>query len=233
MRRSIAAAVVLICLLIALPTLAYAEENDPGAADAADNTDPEDHQDPDDERESRMRLPDRLGLIFNTSSILLELDEYQNAGIGLKVRWERIALRGLLGFGYESGNETFDLSFGTALEYHLAPGAQVSPYVGGRLALEYERDYNVDVTEFKFGLGPLFGVEVSPLDSLSVFAEYQLQYSATYVSTADDSTWNYKFATGLGNRAALGIIVYFLDRRPPAGDRLPAEDNDEEPAAAE
>ncbi len=224
MRRSIAAAVALICLLIALPTLAYAEDNDPGAAD---NTDPEAPQDPNDERESRMRLPDRLGLIFNTSSILLELDEYQNAGIGLKARWEHIALRGLLGFGYESGNEEFELGFGTALEYHLIPGAEVSPYTGGRLALEYARDYNADVTEFKFGLGPLFGVEISPLEILSIFAEYQLQYSAAYASKDDDSTWNYTFATGLGNRAALGIIVYFLDRR------LPAEDDDEEPAAAE
>ena len=167
---------------------------------------------PEEARERRIHPPSRLGLIFNTPDILVALDEYQGTGVGVKAVWQRIALRGLLGLRYESGAEVFDFSLGSVLEYHLT-GGRVLPYIAAGLQFEYERNYDLDITEFTMRLGPIFGVEIAPFDVLSVFAEYQLEYAPTYARTPDGSRWNYRFATGLGNRGAIGIVVYFFDRR--------------------
>ena len=173
-----------------------------------------------DDNGSRLRAPDLLGVVFNTTSILLELDPYQEAGIGIKARWERFALRGLLGFGMESGNERREFAIGGTLEYHLSPGL-VSPYAGGGLLFEY---FNQDMQprEITFGLQGVFGVELMPHEVLSFFAEYALAYRTTYVDSDAGSTRNYRFASGLGNQGSIGIVVYFLDRR--AGEQPPEDE---------
>ncbi len=173
---------------------------------------PETEQDIDPER--RIRAPERIGVVFNTSSILLELEEYQGAGIGLKGVWEHFAGRALIGFRHSTSNETTLLDLGVALEYHPAPGA-VSPYAGAEIALEYVRNAGVSPSQRSVATGPaaLFGVEVAPLDILSLFAEYRLGLTVSYAEAGDDSTTNYAFGTELGNQGAIGLIVYFLDRR--------------------
>jgi len=181
------------------------------AVPASENT-PETERDTDPER--RIRAPERIGVVFNTSSILLELEEYQGAGIGLKGVWEHFAGRALIGFRHSTSNETTLLNLGVAFEYHLAPGT-VSPYAGAELALRYERNTRVSPSQRSIATGPamLFGVEVAPLDILSLFAEYRLGLTVSYAEAGDDSTTNYAFGTGLGNQGAIGLIVYFLDRR--------------------
>ncbi len=164
------------------------------------------------DNESRLRAPERLGVVFNTTSILLELDPYREAGIGIKARWERLALRGLLGFGFESGTERREFAIGSTLEYHLSPG-RVSPYAGGGLLFAY---FNQDTRprEITFGLEGVFGVEVMAHEILSFFAEYALAYRTTHVDSDTGSTRNHRFASGLGNKGSIGIVVYFLDRSP-------------------
>lgn len=201
---------VLMCLLLALPV--SAQEPDPAEANRAGEEQPRER-----------RELQRLGLIFNTPDILLSPDQYQGLGVGVKGVWDHMAARGLLGLTFDTANSFFGLALGGALEFHLASGV-ASPYFGGQLLLEYSHDDRMagTVRTFGAGAGPLFGVEIAPFEILSIFAEYALTFRASYASTAgameDDQRWNYAIGTGLGNQGAIGIIVYFLDRRPATDD---------------
>ena len=197
---------VVLCMLVSL-ALAAQENGVPEAEEA----------------EGSRRELQRIGIVFNTPSILLELEEYRSAGVGVKGVWDNIAVRGLVGLAFNTNNDLFGLAVGSALEFHRAPGL-VSPYFGAELLLEYLRDKVGTSTSSSFGMsiGPLFGVEVAPFDIISIFAEYTLAFSAVYSSTSgpagSDERWNYAIGTGLGNQGSIGIIVYFLDRRPPDED---------------
>lgn len=188
------------------------------------------------EQEPRERRQlERLGVIFNTPNILLELDEYQRAGVGLKGFWGDLAVRGLLGLNLDTGRDRFGYTVGSALEYHVLPG-RVSPYLGGGLILGWERDDMgpTTLTTFDIGIGPLFGVEFTLTEGLSVFAEYILELRAAYVDggpMADRDGWNYFLGTELGNQGSLGIVVYFLDHRN-RRDHEPDGDQDDNGAQA-
>ena len=166
------------------------------------------------------RTLDRIGLIFNSPSILLELDEFHGLGIGAKGFWDNLALRGLFAIDFRTNTELFGVALGTAIEFHPTP-ATVSPYVGGELLVDYRQDRAGPTFLKQFGItiGPLFGVEIAPWKSVSFFAEYRLAFRAAYASSGgsmdDDKRWNYSIGTELGNRGSIGIIVYFLDRRTP------------------
>ena len=164
------------------------------------------------------RTLDRIGLIFNSPSILLELDEFHGVGVGAKGFWDNLALRGLFAIDFQTNTEIFGVALGTAIEFHPTP-ATVSPYVGGELLVDYRQDRAGPTFLKQFGItiGPLFGVEIAPWKTVSFFAEYRLAFRAAYASssgsTEDDERWNYSIGTELGNRGSIGIIVYFLDRR--------------------
>lgn len=205
------AAVILLSAAVPQPLAAQEQPQSNDQPDAPEL--PEEEQN----GAGRWRNPDRMGVIFSTPSILLEIEEYQNAGIGAKAFWGDLAFRGLLGFRLSSDDNPFSMNFGTAVEYHFMPG-RISPYFGGALQMEYQRrdDHIVDRV-FRLDIGPLFGVEFAPIEMLSLFAEYSLAFSAAYsrarVAGTTTETWNYELATGLGNQGRIGIIVYFLDRR--------------------
>lgn len=228
MKKQAALAMMLAGLMLvfaAVPQpLAAQDQQSPDQADAPEL--PGENgaaEDGDETRQSRLFNPDRLGVIFSTPSILLEIDQYQNAGIGAKAFWGDLAFRGLLGFRVASDGNPFSINFGTAAEYHFLPG-RISPYFGGALQLEYER-HDDDIVDrvFRLDIGPLFGVEFAPIEMLSLFAEYSLNFAAAYsraqVAGTTSETWNYELATGLGNRGRIGVVIYFLDRRDTTADR--------------
>ncbi len=219
MRLSKSVAAVVLCVLIAVPGAAQAATHTPSPLEQQEHHGEENGAEP----ERTIGAPARVGLIFNLPSVLDRLDGYQGAGFGLKAFWERVALRGLLGLDYDSSQEQFELNVGATMEYHFSPG-RLSPYAGGGLLYTYERDEELETRRFETGVAAVFGLEFAPLDFLSVFAEYSLKYSGWQLRADDGTTTNYSFSTQLGNQGAIGIIVYFLDRREPsAADDEPAE----------
>lgn len=162
---------------------------------------------------------ERLGLIFSAPSILLELDEYQGAGVGAKAAWNKWALRGLVGFQFDTAAEESSITVGTAVEYHLGQ-SKISPYVGAEaiFGYAYAESEDTKTTEYELGVGPLIGVEYAVAEGLSLFAEYKVGFTGIKSEVddpaGDDSSTNYYVATELGNYGALGIVVYFLDRGP-------------------
>jgi len=150
-----------------------------------------------------------LGLIFNTSDLLLGLESYQ-AGLGAKIGWGNLCLRGLFDFTINGSSKSFALNVGTAGEYHLIPGP-ISPYVGVSAGGGYMTQSKV-ISVLSFSLGALAGVEVFILDFLSVFAEYALV--ADFTNTKDlpssQNTFDYLINTRMGNNAKLGIVIYFM-----------------------
>lgn len=161
------------------------------------------------------------GLIFNTSNILLDLDGYQS-GVGIKLKAEDYALRGLVRLSYESSDDFFETELGATYEKPFFD-EKVSPYWGietkGGYSLdrdEYSSDNWTESSVITASLSLLFGVEVFIYDYLSLFAEYSLGGSLsrttfTSMSSGDKSkstNLNYFFGAGLGNSASIGITIY-------------------------
>ena len=69
-----------------------------------------------------------LGIIFNTNDLTLGLQSYQG-GLGAKIGWGSLYLRGLFDFTVNGSSQSFAIDGGAALEYHLIPGP-ISPYIG-------------------------------------------------------------------------------------------------------
>lgn len=153
--------------------------------------------------------PCDLGVIFNTSDLLLDLESYQ-AGLGAKIGWGDLCLRGLFDFTVNGSSQSFALNVGAAFEYHLIPGP-ISPYVGASAGGGYMTQSNI-TSAATFSLGALAGVEVFIMDFLSVFAEYALE--ADFTNTTDlqssQKTFDYLINTKMGNNAKLGIVIYFM-----------------------
>ena len=161
------------------------------------------------------------GLIFSTSNILLDLSGYQS-GVGVKLKAEDYALRGLVRLSYESSDDLFESELGLTYEKPFFTG-KVSPYWGVELKGGYsldrdEADSNnwTEASVFTGGISALFGTEVYIFDFLSLFAEYSLGGSLSrtaYTSVSsgvksETTTLNYYLGTGLGNTASIGIVVY-------------------------
>jgi hypothetical protein len=148
-----------------------------------------------------------FGLIFNTDNILLGMESYQ-AGIGAKASSGNLAFRGAFDFILNGAAQSFSLTTGIALEYHLN-SEFISPYIGAFADAGYMKQGDL-IAAFPFSLGLLAGVEVFVFDFLSVFVEYG--FAADCVLTTDlattQSTFDYTIDTGMGNDKKIGIVVY-------------------------
>ena len=151
-----------------------------------------------------------LGLIFNTSSILLDLESYQ-AGLGLKIGRDKVSFRGLFDLVLNGASDSFSLNAGAAIQYYLLPGSSIAPYIGGSAGGAYMRQADV-ISMVVLSVGALAGVEVFLLDYLSVFAEYAITADFT-ISTdlpSSQTTFDYLVDTGMGNKSKIGIVIYFM-----------------------
>lgn len=167
------------------------------------------------------RIPATMGFILNAPNLLLDVDAYQG-GLGLKFRSPRAGLRLLASLGYESGAGAFETGFGLTYERPFFTG-RVTPYWGlaAGLGFESERveadeDNSTQVQVFSLEAGGVLGAEVLVVDFLSVFAEYQLGFglASTAIEQRVDgeleeaSSRNVFFGAGMGNKGAIGIVVY-------------------------
>lgn len=171
----------------------------------------------------------RPGVIFNASSLLVDVDAYQG-GAGLKLGFEKFALRTLLAFGLQDAggdDSSWDLTLGAAAEIPFFTG-RVRPYWGGFVdgGISQETTEGEDATTetqiISGGFGPILGAEVFIFEFLSVFAEYQLAFdlarSTVETDGNEDETNSYSLSTELGNAGSLGIVIY-LERRSMEADR--------------
>jgi len=149
-----------------------------------------------------------LGIIFNTNDLVFGLQSYQ-AGLGAKIGWGSLSLRGLMDFTINGSSQSYAIDGGATLEYHLIPGP-ISPYIGAFVGGGYMTQTNV-TSAVSFSVGALAGVEVFIFDFLSVFAEYAIE--ADFTNTTDlqtsQSTFDYLINTRMGNTAQLGVVIYF------------------------
>lgn len=167
--------------------------------------------------------PYKTGIIFNVTDILLDLDSYQG-GIGIKRYFkDPWAYRLAFDFGYSNSSNSWLISLGNTLEYHIITG-RISPYIGGYLDIGYasykdeiDTDNWTKVTSIPISTGPILGVEIEVFNVLSLFAEYSVAFDFTYTtdtvsvagSETKDSTTNYGVNTGIGNDSKIGVIIYF------------------------
>jgi hypothetical protein len=154
--------------------------------------------------------PRDLGLIFNTSSILLDLESYQG-GIGLKFGRDKLSLRSVFDLVLNGASDSFSLNAGAAIQYYLLPGSSVAPYVGGSVGGGYMRQGDA-LSMVVLSVGAFAGVEVFLFDFLSVFAEYAITGDFTFSTDIPSSqtTFDYLVDTGMGNNSKLGIVIYFM-----------------------
>ena len=148
----------------------------------------------------------KLGIVFNVPNLLLQIveaDDGVSAGLGLKY-WlgQKAALRGILDFSYhnDSATSTSQTTFGLsgAFEYHFVK-ARVSPYAGGLAGINIATATGTP-SDFAFYLAGILGAEVTLIDSVALFAEYNLRL---YFNEPD-----FNIDVMLGNNLALGLIVY-------------------------
>ncbi len=150
-----------------------------------------------------------VGIIFNTTSILLDLESYQ-AGLGIKVGGDTRAIRGLFDFVLNGASSSFSVTAGAALQRYMLTGT-VRPYVGGSFTLGYMSQSQV-ISIATLSLGAIAGAEVFLLDFLSIFAEYAITADLALSTDLQTSqtTFDYLVDTGMGNNSRIGIVIYFL-----------------------
>ena len=162
-----------------------------------------------------------FGIIFNTGSLLLNIESYQG-GVGVKIPGETVAVR--LGGDIFAANsfDTISFGIGAAIERHFRPG-KASPYYGGFANLgftsqknETDADNWVQSSTLSASAGGLLGAEYFLLDNLSVFAEYALAADIGYVVTktssdgtvGETSDFSITFDTRIGNNSKIGVVIY-------------------------
>ncbi|WP_028974593.1 outer membrane beta-barrel protein [Spirochaeta cellobiosiphila] len=169
------------------------------------------------------------GFLFSTSDISLDLEGYEG-GLGIKWLYENMALRTsahlLLDYSTDNdpGISEQGWGLGTTFEWHFKEG-RVSPYTGFGLCYDHSSEkIQTDSTNWtedimdKVTFGPILGGELTVLDNVSLFAEYQLAMIfewPTKKTTTDNNTKTTKedegwlLDLGLGNQGMLGIVIYF------------------------
>ncbi len=168
-----------------------------------------------------------FGLVVNAKNLLGDLDSYEG-GIGAKISTGRVVLRGAVDLLVNTDFNPFSVTLAATFEKHFLPG-RISPYWGIFGELGYTRiktesgpvDWILQTT-FPFTLGGLLGVEIFVFDFLSLFVEYGLPLTlgidTTKTSVAgsvtSSSKFIYKLDAGLANRSMIGIVIYFLRRKP-------------------
>jgi hypothetical protein len=153
-----------------------------------------------------------LGIVFNTNDLLFGLQSYQ-AGIGGKIGWGNLYLRGLLDITLNGSSQSFAADIGATGEYHFFSGP-ISPYVGALAGVGYETQASV-ASATSFSLGVVAGVEVFLFDFLSLFAEYAIEGDFTVATDLQTSqtTFDYLINTRMGNNAKIGVVIYFMRSR--------------------
>lgn len=169
-----------------------------------------------------------IGIIFNTTDLLLNLESYQG-GLGGKIGVKDWELRGLADFGLHVGvnPSSFNLGLGAVLEKHLTPGpisVYWGPSVGTAMNVITNKTDEDNWTQSIFmdllAAGAVLGVEVFVFDFLSVFVEYQVEatlglnvYRNSVAGSVSSSTeWAGDLGVALGNDAMFGIVFYFQRR---------------------
>lgn len=154
--------------------------------------------------------PVDAGLIFNLQDPF-DLSSYQG-GIGAKVGFGALALRGLADFSVNGSSASLRFGGGVAVEYHPFSSA-VSPYFGVTAKAGYEEQDSV-VSILSGSFGAVAGVEVFLLDFLSVFVEYEAAVDLTRSSTGAGSPiqQDYLVESRMGNEGRIGIVFYFMRR---------------------
>ena len=191
LKKRMIVALLLLALFVLTPSLAAAQGGSliPGLSPAKGSND--------------------IGIVFSASDLFLDLQSYQG-GLGAKMGWGKYSLRGLLDFSADSAMRAYGVSVGVTAEYHLVPGP-ISPYLGASAGTGYVTQAAVS-SVLSFSVEAVAGVEVFIADFLSVFAEYAL--GASFTSTTDlttsQNTFDYMISTGMGNKAKLGIVIYFM-----------------------
>ena len=162
-----------------------------------------------------------FGIIFNTGSILLEIESYQ-AGIGIKTLGEKFNIRYSGDIFAANSFNTLSLGFGMALEKPLKPG-KVTPYIGGfgKLSLTSQRtttdeDNWTNNISIPVSVGGLLGAEYDLIENISIFAEYELAadigISISRVSTSGEvestPTFSFVLDSRIGNNAKVGVVIY-------------------------
>jgi hypothetical protein len=150
-----------------------------------------------------------IGLIFNTDSLLLDLESYQ-AGVGVKMGWSDLCARVLLDLVANGSSGSYLIDAGTAIEYHLLP-APLSFYVGTSLTAgyRYQQDW---LSSGHISLSGLSGVELFLTDFLSVFAEYAVRadFALSKDLNTHQTSFDFLVDTGMGNSSKIGIVIYFI-----------------------
>jgi hypothetical protein len=156
-----------------------------------------------------LKAPTDVGIIFNTNSILLDLESYQ-AGLGAKLGWDDLYIRAFFDLVASGVSQTFALNMGATVEYHLLP-EPLSLYVGGSLVSGYMTQENLTAATH-FSLSAIVGVEYFPLEFISVFVEYALaaDFTITKDLQSSQTTFDYLINTRMGNDSKLGIIIHLM-----------------------
>jgi hypothetical protein len=90
------------------------------------------------------------------------------------------------------------------VSYHLKPGAQLRPYLGGRFALDIGRSSGATHTDIMFG--PAAGAEYFFSDNFSVVAEYVVTVTLTDEVSPSFLLSN---ATYVSTGVLVGVAFYF------------------------
>jgi hypothetical protein len=146
-----------------------------------------------------------VGLAFQVQGLSVLADNVHDgaiAGVGVRF-WllEELVLRAIVYFDFQYDSATDENSLWTGLslgaEYHFVKGV-VSPYAGAMLGLEAVSAPAGDGIDWHGGA--LVGVELTPLEFLSVFLEYTLVVTFRETGTEIDLGYNHL--------PIIGVIIY-------------------------
>ncbi|MCK4516740.1 MAG: hypothetical protein KAU31_15875, partial [Spirochaetaceae bacterium] len=115
-------------------------------------------------------------LIFNTNSLLLDLDSYKG-GLGGTLRYPDSSFRVLVDLGYSSGTKSLGVGAGVVYQRPFFSG-RVEPYWGFMLDAGFEREKTVvdannydQIDVLTASAGGVLGAEIFLLDFVSLFGE--------------------------------------------------------------
>ena len=162
-----------------------------------------------------------LGFIFNTNSLLLNLESYKG-GLGGMLRYPDSSFRVLVDLSHASGINTLGVGVGVVYQKPFFSG-RVEPYWGLMLDAGFEREKTIidpddydQIDVLTASAGGVLGAEIFLFDFISLFGEYQLALDVSRTAIAqsvggtvtESSTFNYAVGIALGNNASIGVVIY-------------------------
>jgi hypothetical protein len=151
--------------------------------------------------------PVDLGIIFSMPDLLFGLESYQ-AGLGVKVGREKVDYRGMFDVAINGTARSFAVRSGLATEFHLTPDP-LSFYWGAVANAGFSSQPG-SVSVLSLSLGAIAGIEVFPLEFLSIFVEYCLEAGITVTWAGAAPEIVFMSDAGMGNDGRIGIVLYFL-----------------------